>query len=380
MSTPHFSLHDVSENDSGWGPMSTQKLDQFKDIPYTPYSKTDKLGRVADWYEAENPSAYGRDYRGRNRRHDPYQAYGSSNTNIFAQEKEDDEGSFSLVDSRTTAMKKQATRHLTGNRNQRGGAGGAAGRGGTRGFQRLGAGRGGFQSRGGHQAGGNRRRFGWRDYDRPNRIRFATVNIGDNWELKDEIEFHRMGRLSYEVDEPTDVAFCGHVNLYKKASDRINLRMEQPLRRSEYVYYDVTASDDPIMERLAQDNKAQVFATDSVVSMLMCTTRTAYPWDIIVNRVGDKLYLDKRTGGPLDFVTVNENAADPPIESSDKDAVNTPSALAMEATRINREFAMQVVDPAQKIDMAEPNPFHDDSADERPASAAYRYRLFDIST
>lgn len=33
--------------------------------------------------------------------------------------------------------------------------------------------------------------------------------------------------------------------------------------------------------------------------MLMCTTRTVYPWDIVITREGDKLYMDKREGGPF---------------------------------------------------------------------------------
>jgi translation initiation factor 3 subunit D len=33
--------------------------------------------------------------------------------------------------------------------------------------------------------------------------------------------------------------------------------------------------------------------------MLMCTTRTVYPWDIVITREGDKLFMDKREGGPF---------------------------------------------------------------------------------
>lgn len=33
--------------------------------------------------------------------------------------------------------------------------------------------------------------------------------------------------------------------------------------------------------------------------MLMCTTRSVYPWDIVLTREGDKLFMDKREGGPF---------------------------------------------------------------------------------
>lgn len=33
--------------------------------------------------------------------------------------------------------------------------------------------------------------------------------------------------------------------------------------------------------------------------MLMCTTRSVYPWDIVLTREADKLFMDKREGGPF---------------------------------------------------------------------------------
>jgi translation initiation factor 3 subunit D len=47
----------------------------------------------------------------------------------------------------------------------------------------------------------------------------------------------------------------------------------------------------------------------------------------------------------VDLFTVNENAADPPMESSDKDkeSINSPSALAIEAALINHCFAVQAL-------------------------------------
>jgi translation initiation factor 3 subunit D len=46
-----------------------------------------------------------------------------------------------------------------------------------------------------------------------------------------------------------------------------------------------------------QDNKGTVFATDSILALLMCAPRTVYPWDIVITRVDDKVILDKRDGG-----------------------------------------------------------------------------------
>ena len=47
-----FELPPIQDNpDGGWGPPqnSVPQDFKFKDIPYAPFSKADKLGRFADW-------------------------------------------------------------------------------------------------------------------------------------------------------------------------------------------------------------------------------------------------------------------------------------------------------------------------------------------
>ncbi len=117
----------------------------------------------------------------------------------------------------------------------------------------------------------------------------------------------------------------------------------------------------------------------------MCSTRSVYPWDIVIVRQGNKVFLDKRDNAALDMVTVNENAADAPLETADgsKDGINQPPALAEEATYINHNFANQVVleNESKKVEMAHENPFYNAAEEtEPPASKAYKYRRFDLST
>jgi len=84
------------------------------------------------------------------------------------------------------------------------------------------------------------------------------------------------------------------------------------------------------------------------------------------------------------MVSVNENAADAPLEASEgnKDTMNFPSALALEATFINHNFANQVVMESEtsKIEMSHENPFYNPAEETEPlASKAYKYRRFDLS-
>lgn len=272
------------------------------------------------------------------------------------------------------------------------GARGAArtdGRGGGR-QQTTRTGRGGYDSgRGGRNAqGGGRggRRFGWKDYDKPQRNRDASINIRPDWKLLEEIDFNRLSKLNLDADEGEDVDSYGFVYYYDRTFDKQPVKAaEKKLSLMDRAAYNVTTSSDPVIQELADKNEATIFATDSVLSMLMCAPRSVYPWDIVISKQGNKVFLDKRDNAALDMVTVNENAYDAPLEASEgsKESINQPAALAEEATYINHNFANQVVleNQSNKVEMAHGNPFYDAAHEtEPPASKAYKYRKFDLST
>jgi len=47
-----FSLPAIEENSDGWGPRGIPR--ELEGMPYAPYSKSDKIGRIADW-NIQNP-------------------------------------------------------------------------------------------------------------------------------------------------------------------------------------------------------------------------------------------------------------------------------------------------------------------------------------
>lgn len=152
----------------------------------------------------------------------------------------------------------------------------------------------------------------------------------------------------------------------------------------ERAAYNVTTSSDPIIHELADKEEGTIFATDNILSMLMCAPRSVYSWDLVLTKQGEKIFIDKREGSSLDMVTVNENAADAPLELSEgnKDSINSPSALMMEATHINNVFPIQVVNESEtaRKDMPNEHPFYNPTEEtDPPASKAYRYRRFDLS-
>lgn len=114
---------------------------------------------------------------------------------------------------------------------------------------------------------------------------------------------------------------------YDKAFDRITTRNEKQLKSIKRIFHTVTTTDDPVIRKVTpitsrrKDAKSHVclsfrfsetagfvcfislqlaktqgnvFATDAILATLMCCTRSVNSWDIIVQRVGNKLFFDKR--------------------------------------------------------------------------------------
>ena len=315
------------------------------------------------------------------------QTYGAGTSSLFVVQQAEDESSFSVVDNTRTSTKTRGFGRGGGTLFRARGRGVRDQRGGRGTFQRVG-GRGGqqnnyYDNRGGR--GGRGRRFGWKDFDKPQRNRDSSVNIKPDWRMIEEIDFNRLVKLNLETSEGEDIDTYGFLYYYDRSYDKPPVKnTERKLNVVERVIYNVTTSADPIIQELAEKDEATIFATDNILSMLMCAPRSVYSWDLIITRVGSKIYLDKRDGATVDLVSVNENAADAPLEASEgnKEAINFPSALAEEATYINQSFAFQTVieSDTSRYEMAHENPFYNPSTETEPlASKAYKYRRFDLS-
>lgn len=176
------------------------------------------------------------------------------------------------------------------------------------------------------------------------------------------------------------------------------------------VFYFETAKDDEVLARLVADRapaegeeKVVVAVTDAVLTQLMASTRSVYPWDIVITYLGrGMVFMDARK--PFDTVrhaachaavvplllrcsaaarscrfllallcvlptapsiflpsclllnaaycccflllqealTVNENAHAPPVEDEEADPLNNRTALSQEATYLHQAFTQQV--------------------------------------
>ncbi|PWA56039.1 hypothetical protein CTI12_AA422680 [Artemisia annua] len=356
-----FLINDVPFNPDGWGPPETTSP---SNVPFAPFSRSDKLGRIADWtrsntYQNKNP----------NKTHDsPFDF--TTEDGLLNPE---DDNSFRLVDGKPIPKPKFGPKwRFQNNKNQlpqrRDEEVEAKKREAEK--QRVRRDRQYNANRPGNQGNYNAAR-------RESAVFKSSVDIQPEWNMLDQIPFSVFSKLSYNVGEPEDLVTCGVVEGYDKSYDRTTPKNERRLERfKNRNFFKVTTTDDPVIRRLANEDKATVFATDSILSTLMCAPRSVYSWDIVIQRVGNKLFFDKRDGSQLDLLSVNETSQEPLPEA--KDDINSAHSLSVEAAFINQNFSQQVLvrGDGGKVSFDEVNPFA--SEGEEVALVGYKYRRWKL--
>uniref|UniRef100_A0A4W3II88 Eukaryotic translation initiation factor 3 subunit D n=1 Tax=Callorhinchus milii TaxID=7868 RepID=A0A4W3II88_CALMI len=341
----------IQDNPFGWGPCAVPE--QFKDMPYQPFSKGDRLGKVRDTHRARfNP------FLVIPHTHKYSSQFGGGSQ--YAYFHEEDETSFQLVDTaRTQKSAYQRNRmRFAQQRNMR------------REKDRRQLLQFNMQTlpKSAKQKERDRLRlqkkfqkqFGVRQkWDQKSQLkpRDSSVEVRSDWEVKEEMDFPRLMKMRYmEVAEPSDIESCGALEFYDKAFDRVTTRNERTLKSIKRIFHTVTTTDDPVIRKLAK-SQGNVFATDAILATLMC-------------------YL----------LTVSETANEPPQDEGN--SFNSPRNLAMEATYINHNFSQQCLkmvrkgsaaDGGDKYRFPNPNPFVEDDVDKNEvASVGYRYRRWKL--
>lgn len=411
-----FPIPFVAENPDSWGPPEDDGVPKLAALPYAPFGRSDRLGRCADFTRPLQAQTTTQPYDNR-RGGGRYGSKTSAKDNHNNNDEEDDtmdnndnDQDFELVDTTKTASQQQGSRFVTpaskrrqqsqrlrqvnarrqhnsgptlANTTLKGGRGNTpagAGRGG------FGGGRGGGGRGGGR--GGNHNNNWNQKVDRQ-----PSVAVQKDWVVMEELDLAKLSKSLADkgdgkIPEPHDVLWCGFLDHYHDAYDKVTTRAPVALKRMAHKeFYPVTTTDDPVLEKLAIDGVGQVFCTDVILSHLMTCTRSVYPWDLVITKLASgQIFLDKRDNGPLDYLTVHETAHNPPTNSSDENnSYNSPERLGLEATMIHQNFSQQILKKSggkQRKEMDLPNPFYDEDEGAaegmEPASVAYRYRQFPL--
>ncbi|KAL6542834.1 Eukaryotic translation initiation factor 3 subunit D [Orobanche hederae] len=372
-----FEVGAVPFNAEGWGPLESDStsaslslLNHPSNVPFAPFSRSEKLGRIADW--TRNTSNQIRPGSKQGGYHDS--AFDFSGDDSFASLAADEDSSFRLVDTSAKSHHYNPNRPKFNPRWR---------------FNPHHA-RSQLPQRRDEEVDARKREA---EKDRARRDRMynnrsqmsqrressvfkSSVDIQPEWNMLDQIPFSTFSKLSFSVPEPEDLLICGGLEFYDRSCDRITPKNCRPLERfKNRNFFKVTTTDDPVIRRLANEDKATVFATDSILSTLMCSPRSVYSWDIVVQRVGNKLFFDKRDGSQLDLLSVHETSQEPLPDV--KDDINSIHSLSVEAAYINQNFSQQVlIRDGNKVAFEEPNPFANEG--EEVASVGYRYRRWKL--
>jgi len=375
--TARFDPPAIQDNPTGWGPNTIPP--KFKDMPYQPFSKSDRLGKVSDWT--------GNTYQDRRYMNKYQSQYGAGGTQ-YAYYHDEDETSFQLVDTaRTTKPMYGRGRFFRGRAGFRGGFRGRWNQSFNKGqpaqlqtltkAQKIKERDRQRQVRKWQKQQAGRQQY--HNRQAPIKNREASVTVKADWLVVEEMDFTRMGKLQLpNIGDCDDLLQCGSLEYYDKTYDRVNVKNERPLQRIDRIFHTVTTTDDPVIRKLVKtETTANVFATDAILSTLMCACRSAYSWDIVVQKIGGKIFLDKRDNTEFDLLTVSETSAEPPQDEGS--ALNSPRNLALEATFINHNFSQQVLrGPDDKFKFDQDNPFVDADEEGEVASVAYRYRKWNL--
>ncbi|CAI4221758.1 unnamed protein product [Auanema sp. JU1783] len=386
MALPVFDLQEIPDNKTGWGPISVP-VGVDTSGPFQQFNKADRIGRVADWIGVD------RFFRRGNDRYNE-RMYGSAANagSQFDYVHGLDENNFQLVDSskptqrstqrnfrtrqvqfRKLLQREQEKREA--NQTQNAKTKKTIAKEHQRQLKM-------WQKRGGN-ARMNQRGIGNRFTGERPKDRLPSVQVRPEWKVIEEMDFPRLSKLSLPnvgAGQDIDGHQYGSLHFYDTSIDRVTVKNSIPLQRCGGSFYNVTTTEDPVIEQIAQSGIGNVYATDIILATLMTASRSVYSWDIVAQKVGDKLFFDKRdTGGisnPVDALTVSETSSEPPAWEGA--GINNAKDLATEALYINQNFRRQVLrrnEEGFKLNK-ERAPFEEEGGE---SGCGYKYRKFTLS-
>jgi len=450
---PDFSLPSFQhESSSGWGPSSSSLPLHLLGLPFMPFNKNDKLSRISDWLfprdsagprpaRAEDDDIAGV-HAATNENHPNSSSSLLSSSSSSSTSAADEGGAFSLVDHKSKVRgaygdKRGGSQKPRGGRapQQQSNAGGfsaslsaraspstnaapkilsAASSSNTVGSswsnaalgsssankkvavssltaaqQRSGTGapqgRASAQPQQGNFRGN--RRFGFEQKERA-----PSVAIREDFVLKLDVELSELSGVTFEpIGKSQELLIAGELKPYNASLSRVTPRSAITLQRyDKRTFFAASTTEDPLLCRLIAEQAGQVFATDSILSLLMSASRSLFSWDVLLHKKDGQLIFDKRADSKIDYLSVNENAVEhsnnvfnnqqQQEEELDATHINHPSSLSLEATQINHNFSQQALvatGPSRECPL--PNPFLSSLAvGGEPASLAYRYNRFKL--
>eukprot|EP01088_Endostelium_zonatum_P007678 TRINITY_DN20030_c0_g1_i1.p1 TRINITY_DN20030_c0_g1~~TRINITY_DN20030_c0_g1_i1.p1 ORF type:complete len:559 (-),score=153.46 TRINITY_DN20030_c0_g1_i1:14-1690(-) len=370
------------DNPLGWGPTEESIPAKFIDVPHAQYRKTDSLSKVADNFGSVNTKSRG-DYTTQMfHSQTPFNTYGTEDPSSFqftsdfkkknlrsSARSNKDSGTWQQAGGYKSRQVSRNTRDFN-NKNPRG-----------QGNNRNPYNKNQRDSRPDYRNNPNRDPnsgpYKKNNYRQDKVTRDTSVEIKADWEVIESIDFAELRKTRGEiVSDPETIKENGSLGYYDNSFDNIEIRNNTPLVRqgNEKTSPNSTTTDDEIIREMSLEYAQKYpdyhifFTTDSILSHLMTCPRSVYSWDVIIRKVGNAYFFDKREDSNLDLPTVNETSGLPSNQNEEQSA----ERLSMEAGYINRVFAQQALSKNRNTIN------RGDGVGEDEAPVLYRYRKWDL--
>ncbi|KAL3316879.1 Eukaryotic translation initiation factor 3 subunit D [Cichlidogyrus casuarinus] len=365
---PKLEALTINKNVFGWGPSDIPT--EFKNMPYQPFSKETRIGKIADW----SGNVY-QDMKSKNR----YMSHFGGGSQ-YAYHHDDDDTNFQTAGT----LKPKLAPHLRNRqrmmiqRKQRGGM--------PYNPRQLNS----YQQQQQVQLQNKMRQNipAWkknnmRHHDTRTKtirvIREPLIHIKDHWPAVDEVDLSRLATLSLpNVQRPVDLADFGELGYFDPSLDRVNTKDEQPLSGDLTLFY-LSLLQDSVIADLIKERLGNVFMSSQVASFLMCAPRSVYSWDLVAYREEDSILIDFRDNYEdinIELMTMNENATEPPPDHLAK-VYNLEGVLCTHQFR-KRVLQSHAKAPRYNFPSLIPDLDDDEDGKKQSQSLGYRYRLFDI--
>ena len=142
-------------------------------------------------------------------------------------------------------------------------------------------------------------------------FRDQSIEVKGDWPIITEFSKNHLEKLNPLTPAVVGVPVeAGEVFKYNTEFDKSRPQKSVPLGSFQGdMLSDKSILDDPVFRRLAQENKADIFATEVAIAAIMTAPKSIYSWDVIIKKYQDKVFIDKRDEpNILDNLTVNETS------------------------------------------------------------------------
>lgn len=394
-------LFDLSFLGSPTDPLGPPKevpvLLRFHDIPYAPFSKSDKLGRASDWFSAETTNQYQPQTKNQKNIRDPFHAYGASAASKFAAEENSEVNDFEIVDSKANNASSTTSQNQQHHRTVLKGKGGVNKRG-MQPPQRQQPQRSAPNTNKTPAQQAQQQRANFWNTQNQNQIddstkrRKVAVQVKPNFKKITDIEFNKLAKLNLDLGSQGETlqvrANPSQVKFYNRAFDKLssssNLNKKTvPLKvfSKEPTKSYVDTTEDKILLDYAANDTGDVLITDKILTTIMASHKSNYPWNvkIVKNLKTGKLFFSESE--PKLETIVDENDSDLFTKSFhlDDNNVNAYGKLTNEFLTASENFEKFVSQSSatDKVNTLADGVKVTDAADVE-TSKLYKYKLFKV--